>query len=86
MIQAVVYRIQTFRVEREDEEKGRQYGKDNKVGELHKELAFMESLLRKTWEAREALETEARQETEQAKRQASGNSPTEQCPAELHQP
>ena len=51
-----------------DEEEDRRYGKDKRGDELPKELAFRESRLRKIREAREALEVEARQEAEQAKK------------------
>ena len=52
-----------------DEEEDRRYGKDKRGDELPKELAFRESRLRKIREAREALEVEARQEAEQARKE-----------------
>jgi transposase len=52
-----------------DEEEDRRYGKDKRGDELPQELAFRESRLRKIREAREALEVEARQEAEQAKKE-----------------
>jgi hypothetical protein len=52
-----------------DEEEDRRYGKDKRGDELPKELAFRESRLRKIREAREALEVEAKQEAEQAKKE-----------------
>ena len=52
-----------------DEEEDRRYGKDKRGDELPRELAFRESRLRKIREAREALEVEARQEAEQAKKE-----------------
>jgi transposase len=52
-----------------DEEEDRCYGKDKRGDELPKELAFRESRLNKIREAREALEVEARQEVEQARKE-----------------
>ena len=51
-----------------DEEEDRRYGKDKRGDELPKELALRESRLKKISEARAALEAEARQEAEQAKK------------------
>jgi len=52
-----------------DEEEDRRYGKDKRGDELPKELAFRESRLKKIREARKALEVEAKQEAEQAKKE-----------------
>jgi len=51
-----------------DEEEDRRYGKDKRGDELPRELAFRESRLKKIREAREALEADARQEAEQARK------------------
>lgn len=50
-----------------DEEEDRRYGRDKRGDELPKELAFRESRMKKIREAREALETEAREEAEKGK-------------------
>ena len=52
-----------------DEEEDRRYGKDKRGDELPRELAFRESRLKKIREAREALEAEAKQEADQAKKE-----------------
>lgn len=52
-----------------DEEEDRCYGKGKRGDELPKELAFRESRLNKIREAKEALEVEARQEAEQARKE-----------------
>jgi transposase len=52
-----------------DEEEDRRYGKDKRGDELPKELAFRESRLRKIREAKDALEAEARQEAERARKE-----------------
>ena len=49
-----------------DDDEDRRYGKDKRGDELPEELAFRESRLRKIREAKEALETEALAEAEQA--------------------
>lgn len=52
-----------------DDEEDRRYGKDKRGDELPEELAFRESRLKKIREARQALEAEARQEAERAKKE-----------------
>jgi transposase len=49
-----------------DDEEDQRYGKGKRGDELPRELAFRESRLKKIKEAREALEAEARQESERA--------------------
>lgn len=55
-----------MKAEAVDEEEDCRYGKDKRGDELPKELAFRESRLKKIWEAREALEEEAKREAEVA--------------------
>jgi transposase len=52
-----------------DEEEDRRYGKNKRGDELPAELAFRESRLKKIQEARQALEAEAKQEAEQARKE-----------------
>ena len=56
------------KAEATDAEEDRQYGEDKRGDELPEELAFRVSRLKKIWEAREALEVEAKREAKLARK------------------